>query len=223
MTVAAPRSVARSENRRTYTFRITTPPHVLFLCSGNLCRSPMAEAMMRHRAKMSGSAIRVASAGFQTDGEASPEETSAVLRSRAIDVSQHRSRLVEPEMLQDADLVIGMTRAHAWDAALIDRDVVPKTFVLGEIVRLNQAIGFRKPREPFATWVTRLHEARRFGIVGISTEDEIPDPYGRKARVHERVAAMIDDRIRELADCAFDPAVQCHDERWRDGKIIWRP
>ena len=171
----------------------------------------------------SGSALRVSSAGFSTEGDSPPPETIKVLQRRGIDVSGHRSRKVTAEDLSGSDLVVGMTRNHVWDAALLEPQALVRLFVLGELVRLNEAIGHRRNGEPFEEWVGRLHEARDHGIAGIAQSDEIDDPYGRRTRAHERVTRRIEELVLELADCAFDPTLGKHERRWREGKLIWRP
>jgi protein-tyrosine phosphatase len=181
----------------------------------------MAEALMRHRGGRSGSSLEVASAGFQTEGEAPPPDTIKVMARRGIDVSDHRSRMVTPADLQAADLVVGMTRTHVWDAALLEPTALTRSFVFGELVRLNESIGRRQSGESIGDWIGRLNGARSHGIVGSTQSEEIPDPYGRRTRAHERAAREIEKLELELADFAFDPVLPKYDVRWREGKLIW--
>lgn len=90
---------------------------VLFICTGNTCRSPMAEGIARHLVR-SGAVegvdpdLFVASAGvFAADGiPISPESADALAR-RGIEAEGASKRLT-PEMIRQADLVLGMTAAH---------------------------------------------------------------------------------------------------------------
>lgn len=91
--------------------------HVLFVCSGNTCRSPMAEALARHawnEMKKDGDPeIRFSSAG--TGAFAGDEaSTGAVLamKARGIDISRHRSRPATRAAVLDADIVLTMTENH---------------------------------------------------------------------------------------------------------------
>lgn len=86
-------------------------PDVLFVCYGNLCRSPMAEALLNSRlaALGSGEAPLVASAGVgAADGMPPTREAVAAMASRGIDISGHRSRLLTASMAREAGIVLCM-------------------------------------------------------------------------------------------------------------------
>lgn len=90
-----------------------SPDHnLLFVCTGNTCRSPMAERLMRHLCRgVPGWSF--SSAGlFALDGAPASEEAVKVLREKDLDLSDHRSRMLTPEMLEAADRVVPMTRSH---------------------------------------------------------------------------------------------------------------
>jgi protein-tyrosine phosphatase len=81
---------------------------VLFVCTGNTCRSPFAEAVARREGHGD-----VASAGLSAyTGDQPPEAAIVVARELGYDLSSHRARRLTDEMLERADVVVGMTAAH---------------------------------------------------------------------------------------------------------------
>lgn len=93
---------------------------ILFVCTGNTCRSPMAEAIARHAAEQgrlpSGSALFVGSAGVGAwDGQPPSPGALRALRAMGIDHAG-RSKTLSREMIEKADLILCMTRSHV-DAA----------------------------------------------------------------------------------------------------------
>ena len=87
---------------------------VLFVCTGNTCRSPMAEAMLRRAVEAAGlKAIEVTSAGIGAwDGSAASEGAYLVLLERGLDLSGHRAQLLSRELADRSDLILTMARSH---------------------------------------------------------------------------------------------------------------
>lgn len=90
-------------------------PSVIFVCTANICRSPVAEALFADwlRQQPDGEAWRVSSAGTWAD-EGAPASTYScdVLGERGLDISRHRARRVDRAMVAAADLVLCMTRSQ---------------------------------------------------------------------------------------------------------------
>src|SRR6516225_10076160 len=105
---------------------------ILFLCTGNVCRSPMAEWLFRH-AIQSRDDVRVLSAGLGAlDGQPATQHSVEAMKEIGIDISGHRSRSLTTELVRQADLILGMTHSHTDTVALLYPPAAEKTFLLRE-------------------------------------------------------------------------------------------
>jgi RpiB/LacA/LacB family sugar-phosphate isomerase len=105
---------------------------VLFVCTGNICRSPMAEGLFRH-ATRGRTDCRVLSAGVGAL-EGQPPSTHAVraLKELGIDIAHLRSRMLTSELVDGADYIFGMTHSHVDSINLLFPQAAEKTFLLRE-------------------------------------------------------------------------------------------
>lgn len=87
---------------------------ILFLCSGNTCRSPLAEAIARKVAGERGlKDVQVSSAGTGAwDGSPASDGSLLVAMERGMDLSGHQSRRLTKEIVQESDLILGMSGSH---------------------------------------------------------------------------------------------------------------
>jgi len=89
---------------------------VLFVCAANMCRSPMAEGLMRRKLEREGRAgeICAASAGVRAmDGSLATTNAIAIMAERGIDITGHRSRALTRQLVEDAALILTMEKDHA--------------------------------------------------------------------------------------------------------------
>src|ERR1044072_6143598 len=105
---------------------------ILFVCTGNVCRSPMAEGIFRRAVQGRGN-YRVVSAGLGAlEGQPpSPHAVNAV-RELGIDISSQRNRMRTPELVAQADYIFGMTHSHVDTVMLLYPHAAEKTFLLRE-------------------------------------------------------------------------------------------
>jgi protein-tyrosine-phosphatase len=86
---------------------------VLFVCTANICRSPMAMGLLRAKTAHSKEAWRIESAGtWALQSRPAAEKTRQVLEQQGIDVSDHHSRPVTRELLDSFNLILTMERGH---------------------------------------------------------------------------------------------------------------
>ncbi len=105
---------------------------ILFVCTGNVCRSPMAEGIFRHVMKGRRD-IQVLSAGIGAmDGQAPSPYAVQAVKELGIDISKQRSRQLTGELVQEADYIFGMTHSHVDTVFLLYPQAAEKTFLLRE-------------------------------------------------------------------------------------------
>ena len=172
---------------------------ILVVCTGNICRSPMAQALLEHHLRERDLGIPVSSAGILgwNEGPAVDEAVSA-LAERGITLNGHVSRRIDGDLIRSAELVLTMTSDHADAVRLRAPEVPERVFVLGEFVRLAERVGSRGDA-PLPDWVRRVDAERPAQRRRASPGDEIPDPLGEPAEVYRVLAVRLEETTRRIA------------------------
>lgn len=179
------------------TARAVDPPLILFVCTANQCRSPLAMALAR--AAVPASAARIASAGLLPGGERMPEAGLSAARRLGLDLTGHVSSQVDAETARDADLILTMTRAQARELVAEYPELWPRVFTLKAFAR------WVAEHEPSAEglsrrWLEREASDRpRHELLGAAPSDDIADPMGQNAEVWRIVTAELADAINAIA------------------------
>lgn len=163
----------------------------------------MAEALLRHRAP----SIEVRSAGSWREGEPASEGSAVAMRARGLDLSAHRSRLVRPDDVAWADLVLGLARRHVREVALLGPGALARSFTLKELVRRGSAAGPRAPGEPLAAWLERVGAGRTAtALLGDDPADDVADPVGQPQPRYDAAASEIQELVDRVVALAFPDA-----------------
>lgn len=170
------------------------PFTVLFVCSGNTCRSPMAQGLLR-RMLGPGQEIRVWSAGLSAvAGQPASDNALQAMREESVDLSGHRSLPLTLEMVRQADLVLTMSVHHKQAVLEMAPEFHDRIFTLREFAEEAQEQSEQVEKQP--------GELRQRRLPGL----DIMDPFGQSLAVYRRTAQEIKElleralpRIRQLA------------------------
>lgn len=123
--------------------------NVLVVCVGNICRSPMAEAMLLDR--VAGSGVMISSAGTHAMLSSTIDPLAqAVLQVNGIPAHKHRSRQVDVQMLHQSDLILLMEHKQMQSVLKLAPEVRGKTFLIGKWQQdLEIADPYRRPKLAF--------------------------------------------------------------------------
>lgn len=187
---------------------------LMFVCTGNICRSPFAEILTRHLlvGRLGGtlaSRFAISSSGVQAvvDGDMHPDSRSELepwgLHRAAAD--RFTARRLRSAMVSDADLVLGATPRHRSSVVERNPEGLPKTFSMREFARLARAVD---PEQlPGGDAIERAHvlvdlARRKRGLVPPvpPEEDAVPDPMGGAQEDHHRAAVLIREAVSTFVD-----------------------
>jgi protein-tyrosine phosphatase len=184
-----------------------SPPEVLVICTANVCRSPMAQALLTDRLAALEPAVTVRSRGMLGDGEPPRPEAIAAMAGYGLDITSHRSRRVTTDDLERADLTLAVARENLRYAVVTAPAIWPRAFTISELVRRGQAIGPRLPGESLADWLARAHAGRqRAALLGDSAADDVADPTGGPQRGYAKTAAILSGLADQLVRLGWGPA-----------------
>lgn len=170
---------------------------ILFVCTGNICRSPMAEAMLRHALRERGCAgeIEIASSGtWAYDG--SPATAAAVdtMSARGVDAGSHLSRAVDRDELLQADLIVAMTSVHVRELLEVAPEVKPKLVLHKELAEMAPDLeGADHAEERLRRLLAAARPEQRRSL-------DVDDPMGLPVMAYERCAADLERGISALVD-----------------------
>lgn len=134
-------------------------PTLLFVCTGNTCRSPLAEALAREHVDLHGLQLRVESAGVSAaEGAPASAEAQVVATEVGLDLSQHRARLLTRGMVLDSDLVLTMSESHAQLARVLAPESAARIRRLGDYDTTNAS----DVPDPFGCGLAVYRETLKF-------------------------------------------------------------
>lgn len=176
---------------------------ILCVCTHNRTRSVLIAALLDRYLSELGVRARVRSVGTKAAGKPPMAETIGLLAVRGIDVSAHRSHLINDPSVSDADLIVTAEHHHVLDIAGRTPEMFSKTYTLPEFVARAEQIGARGGRR-FDTWLGDVAADRGGPLEFLDAIDsgkipEIRDPTGHPTKVWTGVLSQIEDLTQRLA------------------------
>lgn len=170
---------------------------ILFVCEGNVCRSPVAEALLVSRLSGSENLPVIGSAGTRAlVGAPAEAETAAAAAAQAgVDLSLHRARQLDPRLAGSASLLLTASRRIRSDVVAMHPPAVQYAFTIRQLARIldgfDPSTDVSDPAQRVAE--VRSHAVRHRGLRAVTdpSADDIVDPYRRPAKVHQESVAQI--------------------------------
>lgn len=137
---------------------------ILFVCIGNICRSPMAEALLKSKLGVKASQFHISSAGLAAlSDHRMATQAKTLLQNRNIDASQHRARQLNEDIVKDADIIFTMDGGQKKYILKRYPFACGKTFLLGDEVpdpytrtARDYEIAFELIEKGIDTWLHKL-------------------------------------------------------------------
>lgn len=176
----------------------------LIVCTANICRSPMGEALLRHRLDAIGVDATVLSTGHLTPGVEVSKNSVTAMAERGLDISGRRSIVTSAKHVAGADVILTMGRLHMRKVLELDLAAWRRTFPLRVAVGRALLVGQRSRGETLPDWVARLHEGRTaMDLLEDDPAEEISDPFGMSLREYRATATLLDDLLAQFVSLAF--------------------
>lgn len=144
---------------------------VMFICTGNICRSAMAHKLLEEKAKQKGRKdIQVYSCGvFAEQGDYPDSHAVEVMKEYQVDLRSHRATNIRQSPIKEMDLILCATNSHKYSVLQLYPDLAPKVFTMKEYVQLED-----------------------------KKDIDIPDPWGYNMSTFRSCAASIDNCVELL-------------------------
>lgn len=187
--------------------------HILFVCTGNTCRSPMAEGLFRTMARAAGHDLELRSAGVSAM-EGSPISSLAVktLQERGItEASEMTSQVISEELVSWADLILTMTVQHKAEVIRRYPQAVETTFTLKEFVNIETRNADKleladklhaelQLKHAMGQTITALEQDELFQLEQELAGVDISDPYGGSEELYKQCADELEQQLRRLLE-----------------------
>jgi len=172
---------------------------VLFVCTGNICRSPVAEAIARRElARYPGAALRVSSAGSHAlEGNPAASRMLVAASTRGADLQRHHARELTRRRVRAAGLILCMAEEHRPFVLAYDRAAAGRTFLLAAFARAASQWEWLAKSPAELVDLAAEHASRT--LPGDDIDDPLGHPPEAYAACAERLDALVTPVVTALA------------------------
>jgi protein-tyrosine phosphatase len=177
-----------------------TPVRILTVCTGNICRSPVAERLLQAGLEqVLPGGFEVRSAGTRAMvGDPIQPLSADIVRMYGGTEKGFAARQLTPKILRDTDIVLTMTSKHRGEVLQLDASLLKRTFTIREFARMLEALEERdaaaepadKASDAGTLWrglPARLASVRHLALAADSADNEVIDPYKRGPEVYRQM------------------------------------
>ena len=178
---------------------------VVFVCTGNRCRSPYAARLLTRLTE--GLPVIVTSVGtLDSPGQPSPAELISIAAGGGLDLSTHEAVPMQLNSLAGTDLVIGFSFDHISNAVVNGGASRKVTFLLPELTRLLEERPQPVEHDDVVSYARALIAAadERRGDDPTMSDAEVADPFGGRRKAYEAMVEEVDRHVSVLAHRLFD-------------------
>jgi protein-tyrosine phosphatase len=178
-----------------------SPRRMLVVCTANLCRSPVAEALLARRlaevVDIDGREWIVSSAGTGGYGGPADPDTAAAAATLGLEMKWRAPHQLTKADLDAADLVVTMSREHLQFIVVSDPSAWSRTFTLRELVR--RTVHGVQPRSGFDEWLNEIGSGRTASdMLKPSRDDDVTDPYRQGRAANIAMVNQLDQLTKDL-------------------------
>lgn len=172
------------------------PVRILTVCTGNICRSPVAERLLQAGLdQVLPAAFEVRSAGTRAlVGEPIQPLSADIIRTYGGTPDGFAARLLTPKILKESDLVLAMTAKHRGSVMQLDASLLKRTFTIREFARMLQVLEQRDSPSSgvdlAAFWrelPARAASVRHLALAPDAADNDVVDPYGRGPELYDQM------------------------------------
>jgi protein-tyrosine phosphatase len=180
---------------------------ILVVCAGNLCRSPIAEQLLRTRFAAAGVSATITSAGLEaTEGEPMDPMAAGLSRTYGGDPEGKTSVFLKAGLIANADLVLTATREQRAQVARMLPRSTKNTFTIKQFARMIEGLSELNPADAptradsfSSSVVTQLAATRGFlPPLPHPEDDDIEDPYRQSQATYDRVGKSLDAAVTTI-------------------------